>query len=809
MPKNLLIVESPAKAKTITKYLGKDFVVASSYGHIRDLPKNNSAIDIENGFAPKYEISKEKEKVVAELKKLKKEVTEVYLATDEDREGEAISWHLCEALNLDPRTTKRVTYTEITEKAIKEAVANPRLIDMNLVNAQQARRVLDRLVGFEISPILWRKVRPNLSAGRVQSVAVRLIVEREREIQKFEAKVYFKLQGMFDAKDIEGKPAKVKAENSKEIGSETEAKEIIESFVDAKFSISKIEKKAGTKKPVAPFTTSTLQQEAAKKMGYSVARTMQVAQRLYEAGHITYMRTDSVNLSETALLDSKKAIHKIYGERYHKLRKFSSKIANAQEAHEAIRPTDFSAMKVDADTDENRLYDLIWKRAIASQMSDAEIENTIVTISNDQNKIDLTAKQEVVVFDGFLKAYVVESDDDDEEGGGGLLPPMHEGQEMKLNQLTNTQKFSKHPPRYNEASLVKKLEELGIGRPSTYVPTISTIQNREYVVKDYRDGKQQAYIVYVLKSNKLEKTTETMNVGAEKAKLFPTDIGMLVTDFLKLHFEQIVDYKFTASIEEEFDGISNGDMPWQEMIGKFYRPFHQEVETTLETAERVSGERLLGEHPESKERIIARMGRFGPMVQIGITDEANPDNKPRYARLRKGQSIETINLDEALDLFKLPRMLGEFETLPVKVNVGRFGPYVQHGSAFISLKAEDDLFEISLDTAITRIEDKREADAKKLILDFPEEGIQVLNGRWGPFIKQGKENYKIPKTEEAETLTLERIQELMKVPSKGGRFGRGKQTTAKVTSVAKTTTAKKTTAKKTTAKKTTKTTKKK
>jgi DNA topoisomerase I len=766
MPKNLLIVESPAKAKTITKYLGGEFIVASSYGHIRDLPKNNKAIDIENGFIPSYEVSKEKEKVVAELKKLKKDAKEVYLATDEDREGEAISWHLCEILNLDPKTTKRVTYSEITESAIKKAIANPRNINMNLVNAQQARRVLDRIVGFEISPILWRKVRPNLSAGRVQSVAVRLIAEREREIQQFQPKMYYKVSALFDEKDIEGKPVKVKAESSKDLTTDAEAKKVTESFVGANFSISKIEKKAGKKSPVAPFTTSTLQQEASKKMGYSVAKTMQVAQRLYEAGHITYMRTDSVNLSDTAINDAQKAVEKFYGKDYHKMRKYTSKIANAQEAHEAIRPTSFAKSSIEADSDEVRLYDLIWKRAIASQMSDAAIENTIVTIGNDQNQIDLTAKQEVVTFEGFLKAYMIEKDEDDEENSGGFLPPMKEGQAMKLNNLTATQKFTKHPARYNEASLVKKLEELGIGRPSTYAPTISTIQNREYVIKDYRDGKKLDFQVYKLEKDKVSLLTESMITGAEKAKLFPTDIGMLVTDFLKTHFEKVIDYKFTANMEEDFDEISNGKIEWQKMLERFYKPFHEEVENTLETAERVSGERSLGNHPDSKEPMIARMGRFGPMVQIGVTDENNPDYKPRYARLRKDQSIETITMDQALELFKLPRIVGKFEGKDLKVNVGRFGPYIQQGTSFTSLKKDDDVMSIDLETSIQRILDKRESDAKKLILDFPEEGIQVLQGRWGPFIKQGKENYRIPKGEEAEKLSLDKVLSIIKGESK-------------------------------------------
>jgi len=776
MAKNLLIVESPAKAKTITKYLGKDFIVSSCYGHICDLPKNNSAIDIENGFLQKYEVSKEKEKVVAELKKLKKEVQEVYLATDEDREGEAISWHLCNVLKLDPATTKRVTYTEITESAIKKAIANPRLVNMNLVNAQQARRVLDRLVGFEISPILWRKVRPNLSAGRVQSVAVRVIVDRERAIQSFIPRVYFKLEALFDEKDIEGKAIKIKAENSKELSLDSEALTVVESFVGASFSIGNIEKKAGSRKPVAPFTTSTLQQEASKKMGYSVAKTMQVAQRLYESGCITYMRTDSVNLSETALKDAEKAVVEFYGKDYHQLRTYASKTANAQEAHEAIRPTSFATTEVQGESDEMRLYDLIWKRSIASQMSDAKIENTIVTISNDKNGIELIARQEVVAFEGFLKAYTIEKDDDEEESGGGYLPPMKVGQAMRLNQLTTTEKHSKHPPRYNEASLVKKLEELGIGRPSTYVPTISTIQNREYVVKDFREGKQVEFKVFKLANNRVSQEALKMTVGAEKAKLFPTDIGMLVTDFLKTNFERILDYQFTASIEEEFDEISNGRKEWTEMIESFYRPFHQDAQVTLETAERVSGERLLGDHPETGERVIVRMGKFGPMAQIGVTDENNPEKKPRYARLRKGQTIETIDLAEALELFRLPRLLGEFENLPVKVNVGRFGPYAQHGTAFVSLKPEDDLFTIDLEATIQRIVDKRDADAKKLILDFPEHGVQVLNGRWGPFIKHGKDNYKIPKTEDAESLTIETILEIMKTPppKKSGKFTRRK-----------------------------------
>lgn len=777
MAKNLLIVESPAKAKTITKYLGEDFIVASSYGHIRDLPKNNHAIDIKNGFNPQYEISKEKEKVVAELKKLKKSVQEVYLATDEDREGEAISWHLCDVLGLDPKTTKRITYTEITESAIKKAVNNPRLIDMNLVNAQQARRILDRIVGFEISPILWRKVKPSLSAGRVQSVAVRLIVEREREINQFISKVSYKIQALFDAKDIENKDVTIKAESNKEITELTAAETTVSSFSNATFSISNIEKKPGKKSPVAPFTTSTLQQEASKKLGYSVARTMQVAQRLYEGGHITYMRTDSVNMSETALTDAKNTIVKEYGAQYHKSRKYTSKTANAQEAHEAIRPTSFAAATVQVESDELKLYSLIWKRAIASQMSDAETENTIVTIQNDKNEIPLTARQEVVKFDGFLKVYIVEKDDEDEETSGAFLPPMNEGQILPLNQLTATERHSKHPARYNEAGLVKKLEELGIGRPSTYAPTISTIQNREYVIKDQRDGKDLLYKIVKLQNNKVQTLESKMVVGAEKNKLFPTDIGALVTDFLNQYFDKIVDYKFTANIEEKFDEISNGSVEWQDVLDKFYKPFHEEVEKTLETAERVSGERVLGVHPDTGETILVRMGRFGPMAQIGVTDETKPEYKPRYARLRKDQSIETIGLEDALELFKLPRTLGDFEEKVVKVNAGRFGPYVQHGTAFISLKKEDDLMTIDFDTAVSRILEKRESDANKLIKDFPEHNIQILNGRWGPYIKREKDNFKIPKTEDAASLSIERVLEIIdsqKDAPKKGKFTKRK-----------------------------------
>ena len=780
MAKYLLIVESPAKAKTITKYLGEDYIVASSYGHICDLPKNNKAIDIANNFEVFYEVSKEKEKVVAELKKLKKSVQEVYLATDEDREGEAISWHLCNVLGLSEKTTKRVTYTEITEKAIKKAVANPRHIDMDLVNAQQARRVLDRLVGFGISPILWRKVKPNLSAGRVQSVAVRILVDREREILNFQSQTYFKLQALFDSKDINGKEATIKAEYNKDFTGFEEANSQVESFVGATYKIANIEKRPGKKSPAAPFTTSTLQQEASKKLYFSVSKTMVVAQRLYEAGHITYMRTDSVNLSETALQESKSAILNFYGEDfYSQPRMYQSKTANAQEAHEAIRPTDFTKTSITGDSDEQKLYDLIWKRAIASQMTDAKTENTTVSIDNDKNKITLTARQEVVLFEGFLKAYVIENDDEDEDGSGGaLLPPMNIGEILPLNVLTATEKFSKHPPRYNEASLVKKLEELGIGRPSTYAPTISTIQNRDYVIKDTRDGKKIAYRVVSLKKDKISTLEAQMVVGAEKNKLFPTDIGILVTDFLTQYFDKVVDFKFTAKIEEEFDKISHGKLEWTKMLKTFYDPFQQEVEKTIETAERVSGERILGNHPDTGEVILVRMGRFGPMAQIGLTEEGEDAKKPRYAKLKREQNIETLTMEEALELFKLPRILGQFEDKDLKVNIGRFGPYIQHNSGFISLKKEDDPFTIDLDLAIQRILEKRTADANKIIKDFSEHGFQILNGRWGPYIKMGSDNYKIPKTENAETLSLDKCLELIEsqkgAPKKKGKFTRRK-----------------------------------
>ncbi|MCU0327998.1 MAG: type I DNA topoisomerase [Chitinophagales bacterium] len=759
MSKKLLIVESPAKAKTIEKYLGSEFVVSSSYGHIRDLPKSN-AIDIANDFLPRYEIPKEKEKVVKELIKLKKSATEVYLATDEDREGEAISWHLCQVLGLDERTTKRVTYTEITEKAIKAAISKPRLINMNLVMAQQSRRILDRLVGFEISPILWKKVRPSLSAGRVQSVAVRLIVDREREIQDFESKASFKIQGFFKVKDLQDKLVSFRADCPREFKLSSEANQILEAMVGAKFKVKSLEKKAGKKSPTAPFTTSSLQQESAKKFGYSVSKTMIIAQRLYEAGHITYMRTDSVNLSNDALADAQKNILKLFGHDFHQKRTYKSKTSNAQEAHEAIRPTDFSIKEIQGTSEEQRLYELIWKRAIASQMSDAQTENTIITIENDKSDTNFVSKQEIIVFEGFLKAYVQEIDEDEEENQNLLLPKMSEGQILDLDKITATEKFSKNPPRYNEASLVKKLEELGIGRPSTYAPTISTIQNREYVLKDTRDGKLTDYEVITLKKDKVSKEKLTMTIGAEKNKLFPTDIGIVVTDFLMMHFPEIVDYQFTAKVENEFDEISKGSLDWHKMLEDFYTPFKATVTKTENEAERESGERILGEDSISGEVVLVRIGRFGPMAQIGRTNPDNPDFKPKYAKLRKDQSLATITMEEVLDLFKLPRVSGQFENSDMKVAVGRFGPYIQHSGAFYSIPKGIDPMEIDEQACIQIIEEKREKDRNKTIADFGE--IQILIGRWGPYIKSGKENYKIPKDQDAAKLTQKDCEALIK-----------------------------------------------
>jgi len=746
MAKNLVIVESPAKAKTIEKILGQDFEVKSCFGHIRDLEKDDMGIDIQNNFKPKYAVPEDKEKIVKELKKLAKDTDEVWLATDEDREGEAISWHLCEVLGLDPHTTKRIVFHEITKPAIERAVQQPRLLDMNLVNAQQARRILDRIVGFELSPVLWRKMsmRNSLSAGRVQSVAVRLIVEREREINQFTTVSSFKVEAFFTAKDAQGKSMSFKAEGPSRFKSVEDAEKFLTQCIGAAYTVKDIQVKPGKKSPAAPFTTSTLQQEASRKLGYSVSKTMLLAQKLYESGKITYMRTDSVNLSDTALTDIKQAIDKNYGQKYHQHRKFKNKNESAQEAHEAIRPTYMENSSVD-DSDTKRLYELIWKRTIASQMADAELEKTIAKIDISTNHEELTASGEVLKFDGFLKVYMESRDDEDiadEEDQEGVLPPLQVKQVVDLKEMKATERFTRPAPRYTEASLVKKLEELGIGRPSTYAPTITTIQKRNYVEKRDKEGVKREFRILVLKSDKINKLTDTENTGAEKSKLFPTDLGMIVTDFLNQYFDSVMDYGFTARIEEEFDEIAHGKKVWNKMLNDFYEPFHKDVANTLENAERVKGERFLGDDPETGKPVVARMGRYGPMIQIG---KAEDEEKPRFAKLKATQSIETISMQEAMELFRLPRNLGLFEGTDVTVNIGRFGPYAQHDKKFYSLKKEMDPYTVELDEIAPLIVEKRAAKDERTIKVFEKEKIQILKGPYGPYIKQGLKNYKIPK----------------------------------------------------------------
>ena len=775
MSKNLIIVESPAKAKTINKFLGDDYVVSSSYGHIRDLPDKGVAIDIKNNYEPKYEVNEDKEKVIKELKKLAKGAKDIYLATDEDREGEAIAWHLCHVLDLDPKTAKRITYTEITEKAVKNAVANPRVINQDLVDAQQARRVLDRLVGYELSPVLWRKVRPSLSAGRVQSVAVRVIVEREREIKNFKTVSTFKITAQFFVKDDKGKATVLKSESTTKFANEENAQTYLTNLIGASFSVKDIEKKPSKRTPSAPFTTSTLQQEASRKLGFSVSKTMVVAQRLYEAGHITYMRTDSTSLSELAQANIATEIKSKYGPQYHKQRQFTTKNASAQEAHEAIRPSYIENQMVEADRDEQRLYELIWKRTIASQMGDAELERTIISIGNNKNTDQLQATGEIVIFDGFLKVYTESTDEEDaevseEEESATLLPPLHKGDNLDLKEMIATERFSKALPRYTEASLVKKLEELGIGRPSTYAPTISTIQKRQYVVKEARDGVERGYRVLTLAKDNITKVEKTEITGAEKNKLFPTDIGNLVNDFLVENFKQVLDFGFTADVEKQFDEIAEGHKKWSAMIDDFYKPFHLTIETTTKESKKVTGERLLGEDPTTGKPVLAKMGRYGAMIQIGATES---EDKPKFAKLRANQSIDTVTFDEAMELFKLPRVVGEFEEKEIKVSIGRFGPYVQHDSKFVSLKKEQDPYTINLEDSIELIKAKRESDANKFIMEFKEHDIQVLNGRFGAYIKKGKDNYKIPKDKKAETLTEAEVLEIVaagpskKAPRKG------------------------------------------
>lgn len=765
MAKNLVIVESPAKAKTIEGFLGKDFLVKSSYGHVRDLVKKGLSVDVENGFAPSYEVSDDKQKIVSELTKLAKKAEIVWLATDEDREGEAISWHLLEALKLAEEKTKRITFNEITKPAILKAIENPREINHDLVMAQQARRVLDRLVGFELSPLLWKKVKPSLSAGRVQSVTVRLVVERERDILNFETTSSYKVTAEF----VVGGKATLKADLPQRFSSVEEAQTFLEKCKGAKFTIESLETRPGKKSPAAPFTTSTLQQEASRKLGFSVAQTMTVAQKLYEAGRITYMRTDSVNLSQTALDGAKNTILNLYGADYSNPRKYKSKAKGAQEAHEAIRPTYLENQEVEGDRNQQRLYELIWKRTIACQMADAQLEKTTVKIGVSTVDEQFVANGEVLKFDGFLKVYMESTDDEEDETPKGMLPPVKVGEEVSMNFLTAVQRFTHHPPRYTEASLVKKLEEQGIGRPSTYAPTISTIQKRGYVVKEDRAGKEREYTVLTLKGSDLSSETKTEVTGAEKAKLFPQDIGMVVNDFLVEHFDDILDYGFTANVEKEFDEIAQGMKEWSAMISTFYSPFHDNVENTLETSEKATGERVLGTDPKSGKDVIARIGRFGPMIQIGHSDD---EEKPKFASLRKDQSISTISLDEAMDLFKLPRDLGTYEDKPVTVGVGKYGPYVRFANSFVSVRAEDgdDPLTIELPRAIELIEAKREADKKKVIKTFPEDDtVQVLNGKYGPYINIGRKNFRIPKDKVPEDLTLEECIEISKAPKPSRR----------------------------------------
>jgi DNA topoisomerase-1 len=812
MAKNLVIVESPAKAKTIEGYLGKDYKVKSSFGHVRDLAKKGTAIDVENNFTPKYEVSQDKKQVVSDLKKEVKLAEVVWLATDEDREGEAISWHLYETLDLDNKITKRITFNEITKPAITKAIESPREINKELVDAQQARRILDRLVGFELSPVLWRKVRPSLSAGRVQSVAVRLIVEKEREIQKHAIETFYKVSAIFSTEK-----GKIRAEVSRQIKSEQDVQELLQNCSTGNFKVSDVVMKPAVKKPAAPFTTSTLQQEASIKLGFSVSRTMTVAQRLYEAGRITYMRTDSVNLSDTAIKAAEAEIKKAYGAEFSNPKKYKTKDSVAQEAHEAIRPSDFSRHNIQGERDEERLYDLIWKRAIGSQMSDAKLERTTIKIGAANVSETFLAKGEVIKFEGFLKVYLESNlDEEDVEFESGLLPAVVKGDTVRREEIKATQRFSRPPARYVEASLVKKLESLGIGRPSTYAPTITTIQKRGYVEKPERDGFDRKYSQFLLAGDSIEKSQLSEVTGREKNKLAPTDIGIVVTDFLTEHFERIMDYNFTARVEEEFDEIAKGLVEWTEMIKDFYSPFHSSVEHTLENSERATGEREIGTHPESNRRIIARIGKFGPVVQIG--DEQVDGEKAQFASLRIGQSINSITLEEALELFEFPKNIGVFEGEDIVVAVGRFGPYVKFKEMFVSIPKDEEIGSVDIVRAIELIKEKQAADAPvdeyeglpvqkgtgrfgpfikwndmfinvnrkydfdnlshndivelietkkqkeidKMIHNWEGEGISVQKARWGRFnIVKGRTKIELPKTFDVDALTLEKVKEML------------------------------------------------
>lgn len=777
MSKNLVIVESPAKAKTIESYLGQDFTVKSSFGHVRDLPEHDMGVDVEHGFQPSYEISSDKVKVISELKKLAKDA-EVWLATDDDREGEAISWHLKEALGL-PDNTKRIVFREITKTALRNAIEKPRTIDTALVDAQQARRILDRLVGYELSPVLWKKIRigkSNLSAGRVQSVAVRIIVEREREIDAFKSKSSFRVTAHFDL----GNGKVLNAELAKNIPTEQEAQQFLEKCVGAEFSIRNLEVKPAKKSPAPPFTTSTLQQEASRKLSFSVAQTMTVAQRLYEAGKISYMRTDSTNLSEEALDKSKQQITKEYGVDYYNRRIFKTKSESAQEAHEAIRPTDFSTLAGSSDRNEQRLYELIWKRAIASQMSDAQLERTTATIGISTTSEELVAQGEVIKFEGFLKVYLESSDDEGDEEQKGMLPPLNIGQILKLADMKATERFTRNPPRYTEASLVKKLEEMGIGRPSTYAPTISTILKREYIVKEDRQGFEREFKEITLANEQIKSKVNKEVYGSEKAKLFPTSTGMVVNDFLVSHFQDIVDYSFTASVEKDFDHIADGQLEWQQMIKNFYTPFQKKVaEAREEAIDKSLTSRELGEDPATGKKVSVRIGKYGPYVQIGDVED---EEKPRFASLQKGQLMETITLDEAFELFKLPRQVGFFEDKDMIVNVGKFGPYVKHDGKYYSLAKTDDPMAVTEDRLVEIIEEKRLQDSNRTIKEFAEDPeAKVLNGRYGPYIAFGKKNVKIPKGTEPASLTYEQVLKLAaETPDKpAGRGGARKPAAAK------------------------------
>ena len=744
MQENLVIVESPAKAKTIEKILGKDFKVMSSYGHIRDLKKKEISIDLDT-LSPAYEIPDEKKRLVGELKKNAKAAKKVWLASDEDREGEAISWHLCEVLGLDEKNTNRIVFHEITEPAIMQAIEHPRHLDMNLVNAQQARRILDRLVGFKISPVLWRKIKPSLSAGRVQSVAVRLIVEREREIQAFKSEPYYRLGAIFTHIEADGNKTDIRAELNVRFNTHKEAMDFLEKCQNAEFKVSSVSKKPHKRTPAPPFTTSTLQQEAARKLGFSVSQTMVIAQQLYENGHITYMRTDSVNLSSLCINASKKEIIEQYGEKYSKVRKYHTNSKGAQEAHEAIRPTYMSNMQIEGTIQEKRLYDLIWKRTIASQMADAEIEKTTINIDISTADEQFIANGEIITFDGFLKVYNVSPEEDEKnDETTNILPVIKENDILDYNEIVSTERFSLSPLRYTEGSLVRKLEELGIGRPSTYAPTISTIQQREYVQKGDKKGTERSYTIDTLKSGKISSKTKKEMAGADKGKLIPTDIGTVVNDFLMENFPTIMDYNFTANVEQEFDKIAAGKEDWTKEMKLFYKDFEPEVEKVINSrSEHKAGERQLGIDPKSGKPVFVKIGRFGPVVQIGVADD---DEKPRFAQLPAKLSMETITLDEALDLFQLPRTVGEYEGTSVVIGAGRFGPYVLHNKQFVSLPKGEDPLTFTLENAIQLIQEKRQQDQKRHIKAFEEDkDLEVMNGRYGPYLAYKGKNYRLPK----------------------------------------------------------------